>query len=104
MTPETADPDFRRLGERVEAAMRRLGIPGAAVGVVDGDRVLAAGFGVTNVEHPLPVDPDDYQYFDVSVQSWVSVDRAELDEPLADAVASWIRADWPWTRLDRYGR
>lgn len=63
------------------------------------------------------LDPDDdhvigcvYIYpssspdFDVSVQSWVSADRAELDGPLADAVAAWIDADWPWTRLDRYGR
>jgi hypothetical protein len=41
---------------------------------------------------------------DVSVQSWVSADRAELDEPLADAVAAWIEADWPWDMPDRHGR
>lgn len=40
----------------------------------------------------------------VEVQSWVRADRAELDGPLADAVAAWLARDWPWTRLDRRGR
>ncbi len=38
--------------------MRRLDVPGAAVGVIDGDHEHIAGFGVTNVDHPLPVDGD----------------------------------------------
>ena len=41
---------------------------------------------------------------DVTVQSWVRADRAELDVPLADAVAGWLAADWPWERVDRCGR
>lgn len=41
---------------------------------------------------------------DVSVQSWVRADRAELDAPLADAVLAWLVEAWPWQRLDRYGR
>jgi hypothetical protein len=41
---------------------------------------------------------------DVDVQSWVRADRAELDVPLADAVAAWLEADWPWQRPDRHGR
>ncbi|KQV72706.1 twin-arginine translocation pathway signal protein [Nocardioides sp. Root122] len=41
---------------------------------------------------------------DVQVQSWVSAERAELDEPLADAVAAWLAAAWPWERPDRHGR
>ena len=41
---------------------------------------------------------------DVDVQSWVRADRAELDVPLADAVAAWLEADWPWERPDRHGR
>lgn len=63
------------------------------------------------------LDPDDghvigctYLYpapspdFDVSVRTWISADRAELDRPLAGAVAAWIRTDWPWMRPERYGR
>lgn len=41
---------------------------------------------------------------DVEVQSWVRADRAELDRPLADAVAQWLADAWPWTRPDRHGR
>jgi hypothetical protein len=42
--------------------------------------------------------------YDVTVQSWVRADRADLDVPLADAVDAWLTADWPWERLDRRGR
>lgn len=42
--------------------------------------------------------------YDVTVQSWVRTDRADLDVPLADAVAAWLHADWPWRRVDRCGR
>jgi hypothetical protein len=34
----------------------------------------------------------------------VRADKAELDVPLADAVAAWLDADWPWKRVDRCGR
>lgn len=63
------------------------------------------------------LDPDDgdvlgcvYLYptseegHDVSVQSWVRASHAQLDVPLADAVADWISTDWPWQRPFRYGR
>jgi CubicO group peptidase (beta-lactamase class C family) len=53
-----ADPRFRELCRELVAAMGRLGVPGAAVGVVDGDGEQIAGFGVTNVDHPLSVDGD----------------------------------------------
>lgn len=42
--------------------------------------------------------------YDVTVQSWVRADRADLDTPLADAGAGWLAAEWPWTRVDRCGR
>jgi RimJ/RimL family protein N-acetyltransferase len=48
--------------------------------------------------------PTDSAEFDVTVQSWVRADRAELDAPLADAVARWLATDWPWQRVDRCGR
>ncbi len=47
-----------------------------------------------------PADADH----DVTVQSWVRADRADLDVPLADAVAGWLAAAWPWQRVDRCGR
>jgi hypothetical protein len=41
---------------------------------------------------------------DAQVRSWVRADRAELDGPLADAVATWLAVAWPWERVDRHGR
>ena len=38
--------------------MDRYHVPGVAVGTLRGEDVETAGFGVTSVEHPLPVDGD----------------------------------------------
>lgn len=48
-----------------------------------------------------PTSSPDY---DVTVQSWVRADRADLDGQLADAVAAWLGTDWPWKRVDACGR
>lgn len=48
--------------------------------------------------------PAEREGYDVSVQSWVRADRAELDDPLADAVETWLASEWPWSKPDRYGR
>jgi len=48
--------------------------------------------------------PSASEEWDVTVQSWVRADRADLDKVLADVVASWLATDWPWKRLDRCGR
>ena len=53
-----ADPKFKELCETLLGEMKRLKIPGVAVGVFhDGDE-HTAGLGVTSVENPLPVTPD----------------------------------------------
>ena len=46
---------FERLSEFVSKVMEKKDIPGVAVGVLHEGEVRAAGFGVTNVDHPLPV-------------------------------------------------
>ena len=38
--------------------MERFGVPGVAVGLFHADTEEVAGFGVTSLEHPLPVDGD----------------------------------------------
>jgi hypothetical protein len=38
------------------------------------------------------------------VTSWVRADRAELDEPLAEAVAAWLDEAWPFDRVLYLGR
>ena len=54
---DAASPEFRaELRAVVEAAMERLHVPGVAVGILEGDGEVIETFGVTNIEHPLPVD------------------------------------------------
>jgi CubicO group peptidase (beta-lactamase class C family) len=54
----TAGRLFRELDEKIEAAMRQFAIPGAAVGVLYRGVEYVKGYGVTNVDYPLPVDGD----------------------------------------------
>ena len=49
---------FRQLCREVVATMERIHVPGVAVGLIDGDVEHVAGFGVTNIHHPLPIDAD----------------------------------------------
>ena len=51
-------PDPQKLAEKVDSLMRSGVVPGVAVGVVDADGARTWSFGITNVEHPLPIDED----------------------------------------------
>jgi CubicO group peptidase (beta-lactamase class C family) len=55
---QDADALFRALDAEIEAAMAGAGIPGVAVGVLYPGGEYLAGYGVTNVESPRPVDAD----------------------------------------------
>ncbi len=44
-----------RLSEFVAQVMEKRGVPGIAVGILHEGETHTAGFGVTNVDHPLPV-------------------------------------------------
>lgn len=72
----------------------RTGFTFTVLDPADGDRVIGCVY-------LYPAKSPDH---DVTVRSWVRVDRAELDLPLADAVAEWLGAEWPWRRVDRCGR
>lgn len=37
---------------------------------------------------------------DADVRSWVRATRPELDSPLFQTVREWLRADWPFARID----
>jgi hypothetical protein len=43
--------------------------------------------------------PSDDEDIDAVVQSWVRVDRAALDRPLADAVRGWVLDTWPFPAI-----
>ncbi len=52
------DPKFKKVCENIVAEMKRLKVPGVAIGVSHNEKNYSAGFGVTSVEHPLPVTAD----------------------------------------------
>jgi CubicO group peptidase (beta-lactamase class C family) len=49
---------FSKLCRSLIRDMKRLQIPGVAIGILYKGREYTAGFGVTNIEHPLTVTPD----------------------------------------------
>lgn len=51
------DPGFRaELRQRIESAMAELQVPGVAVGILEDGEEAVETFGVTSIDHPLPVD------------------------------------------------
>lgn len=57
--PQSSKPDFGELEKVALAELAETNTPGAAVGVISGDRLIfARGFGVSNVETGAPVTPD----------------------------------------------
>ncbi len=84
------DSRFERVCETVQHEMDRLPIPGVAVGVLYGAEANSAGFGVTNVENPLPVTRDTlYQIGSITktflgtlVMRLVEMGKIDLHAPL----------------------
>ena len=85
-----AQEAFGRLCEFISDSMRKLAIPGVAVGVISGDQEFSAGVGVTNVDHPLQVDADTLfqigsttkTFTGTAVMRLVEMSKLALDEPV----------------------
>ena len=52
----TTDPRFEALVTLTEAKMKEFGVPGVALGVIDGQSLTVRGLGVTSVEDSIPVN------------------------------------------------
>lgn len=97
-TPNAA---WERVVACTEAAMKVHGVPGAVVGVLYGGEMTTAGFGVTNVNHPLPVTPDTLfqigsitkTYTATAVMRLVEQGTLSLDEPVRTYVPDFRVAD-----------
>jgi CubicO group peptidase (beta-lactamase class C family) len=84
------DPKFQRICELIKAEMKRLKMPGAALGIYHDGREYAAGFGRTSLENPLRVTPDTlFQVGSISktftgtiLMRLVEQGRLDLDTPV----------------------
>lgn len=89
---ENTDPDFAQLSDFIVSEMRRLQVPGVAVGLLHDGQQRMAGFGVTSVENPLPVTADTlFQIGSTTktitgtiVMRLVEQGRLDLDRPVRD--------------------
>ena len=57
-TSQIKDPQFKKVAQKIVAEMKRLRVPGVSIGIWHKGQEYAAGFGVTSIEHPLPVTAD----------------------------------------------
>src|ERR1051325_10303908 len=57
-TTHVADPTFKKIAQKIVSEMKRLQVPGVAIGIWHSGKEYAQGFGITSIEHPLPVTPD----------------------------------------------
>lgn len=87
---ELSTATWQTLGDFVREKMQEIGVPGAAVGIWHNDGVMAQGFGVTNVDHPLPVtDTTLFQIGSITktftgtlVMHLVEAGKIDLDTPV----------------------
>jgi CubicO group peptidase (beta-lactamase class C family) len=95
MTPipvhhDNTDPDFLALIELITGEMRRLSVPGVAVGLWHDGRAQMAGLGITSVENPLPVTADTLfqigsttkTFTGTAIMRLVEQGLIDLDEPV----------------------
>ena len=57
-TAQIADTKFKKVAKKIVSEMKRLDVPGVSIGIWHKGKEFTAGFGITNVEHPLEVTPD----------------------------------------------
>ena len=89
-TEPKAETQFDKIGAVVTEAMERLRVPGAAVGIYYNGQEYTAGYGVTNINHPLPVDGDTlFQIASISktfagttTMQLVEQGKLDLDTPI----------------------
>ncbi|HEU5426807.1 MAG TPA: serine hydrolase domain-containing protein [Actinocrinis sp.] len=99
--PPTAARLFRELDAKIRAGMARYAIPGAAVGVLYKGVEYLKGYGVTNVDYPVPVDADTMfrvgsttkTFTGTTVMRLVEAGKLDLDAPVHRYLPDFRTAD-----------
>ncbi|OMC44162.1 penicillin-binding protein [Mycobacterium sp. IS-2888] len=92
---------FDELDAKITAGMKAYAIPGVAVAVWAGGQEYVQGYGVTNVDHPLPVDGDTVFRIGSTTKTFTGtammrlVERGEvdLDSPVRRFIPDFAVAD-----------
>jgi len=92
---------FDRLAEFVAGRMEKAGVPGVALGILYEDAIYTAGFGVTSLDHPLPVtDETLFQvgsitktFTGTAIMRLVEMDKLDLDVPVRTYLPNFRVAD-----------
>ncbi|MEU6277772.1 serine hydrolase domain-containing protein [Streptomyces populi] len=100
-TGESDNSPFSALDAKIEEAMRMYAIPGAAVGVLLNGQEYIKGYGVTNVDHPVPVDGDTVfrigsttkTFTGTTLMRLVERGKVELDAPVRRYLPDFAVAD-----------
>ncbi len=89
-TSNNTNSKFGRISRHIRREMKRLQVPGVSIGIYHKGQEFAAGFGITSVEHPLPVTVDTlFQTGSISktftgtvMMMLVEQGRLDLDAPV----------------------
>ena len=83
----------------IEAEMVRLQVPGASVGVIADGHTYSASFGVTNVDHPLPVTDTTLFQIGSTSKTFTATALMQLAEGGAVDIDATVRTYLPDFRL-----
>ena len=101
ISSNTTDLKFVTITRLIRREMKRLQVPGVAIGIYHKGNEYAAGFGVTSVEHPLPVTVDTlFQTGSISktftgtvIMMLVEQGRVDLDAPVKRYIQDFMVKD-----------
>src|SRR6266508_2102965 len=99
--PGRSERLFRELDERIRTGMVKYGIPGVAVAVLYRGAEYVRGYGVTNVDYPVPVDGDTVfrigsttkTFTGTTVMRLVEQGRLALDAPVRSYLPDFHTSD-----------
>jgi len=94
---------FDELDAKIDAGMKAYAIPGVAVAVWVGGQEYVKGYGVTNVDHPSPVDGDTVfrigsttkTFTGTAMMRLVERGKVHLDSPVRRYIPDFAVADEP---------
>jgi CubicO group peptidase (beta-lactamase class C family) len=99
----TGNPDdqISALDAKIAAAMDAHGIPGVALGLLAGDQEYVKGYGITNVDYPVPVDGDTVfrvqsttkTFTGTAIMRLVEQGKLDLDATVRTYLPDFVTAD-----------